>query len=117
MSREVVTVPEDALLEETARLMVDSEVGGIPVMRDKTLVGIITESDLFKVLLELLGGRREGLRLSVSTSGERGTLAKITNAIFVFFMLLDQSVLCSQRARDLLNLLIAAFRPCETGKH
>ena len=82
MTREVITVSEDALLEETARIMVDQQVGGLPVMRGKTLVGIITESDLFKVLLELLGGRREGLRLTVSTSGAKGTLAKITNAVF-----------------------------------
>lgn len=82
MSRDVVTVPEDTLLEEAARIMVDSEVGGLPVMRGKTLVGIITESDLFKVLLELLGGRRNGLRLTVKTPGTKGTLAKIANAIF-----------------------------------
>lgn len=82
MSRDVVTVPEDTLLEEAARIMVDSEVGGLPVMRGDALVGIITESDLFKVLLELLGGRRTGLRLTVSATGVKGTLAKITNAIF-----------------------------------
>ncbi len=82
MSRDVVTVPEDTLLEEAARIMVDSEVGGLPVMRGDTLVGIITESDLFKVLLELLGGRRNGLRLTVSATGTKGTLAKIANAIF-----------------------------------
>ena len=82
MSRDVVTVPEDTLLEEAARIMVDSEVGGLPVMRGDALVGIITESDLFKVLLELLGGRRNGLRLTVSATGTKGTLAKIATAIF-----------------------------------
>jgi acetoin utilization protein AcuB len=82
MSRDVVTVPEDTLLEEAARIMVDSEVGGLPVMRGDTLVGIITESDLFKVLLELLGGRRNGLRLTVLATGTKGTLAKIATAIF-----------------------------------
>ncbi len=82
MRRDVVTVPEDTLLEEAARIMVDSEVGGLPVMRGETLVGIITESDLFKVLLELLGGRRNGLRLTVKATGTKGTLAKIANAIF-----------------------------------
>lgn len=51
-------------------------------MQGKTLVGIITETDLFKALMELLGGRRSGVRLTISTSGVKGTLAKITSAIF-----------------------------------
>jgi len=37
MSRDVVTVPEDTLLEEAARIMVDSEVGGLPVTRSMGL--------------------------------------------------------------------------------
>jgi acetoin utilization protein AcuB len=82
MTREVVTVSEDAPLEEAARIMVDSRVGGLPVMRGKTLVGIITETDLFKVFLELLGGRRSGVRVTVSTSGAKGTVARTTSAIF-----------------------------------
>ncbi len=81
MSRDVVTIPEDTLLEEAARIMVDSEVGGLPVMHGDTLVGIITESDLFKVLLKLLGGRRTGLRLTLSATSAKGSLAKIANAI------------------------------------
>ncbi len=82
MTREVVTVSEDAPLEEAARIMVDRRIGGLPVMRGKTLVGIITETDLFKVFLELLGGRRPGVRATVSVSGVKGTMAKITGAIF-----------------------------------
>lgn len=82
MTREVITVTEDTPLEEAARVMVDAKVGGLPVMRGKTLVGIISESDLFKTLLELLGGRRAGVRITVSTPGAKGTLAEITKAIY-----------------------------------
>jgi acetoin utilization protein AcuB len=82
MTREVITVPEDTPLEEAARIMADSRIGGLPVMRDRTLVGIISESDLFKTLLQLLGGRRSGVRLTVATAGAKGTLAAITGAIF-----------------------------------
>jgi acetoin utilization protein AcuB len=82
MTREVITVPEDTPLEEAARIMADSRIGGLPVMRDRVLVGIISESDLFKTLLQLLGGRRPGVRITVSTSGAKGTLAAITGAIF-----------------------------------
>lgn len=82
MSRPVITVSEDTPLEEAARIMADKKIGGLPVMREKTLSGIITETDLFKVLMELLGGRRVGVRATVSIFGVKGTLAKITNAVF-----------------------------------
>ena len=82
MARDVVTVSEDLPLEEAARIMVDRRIGGLPVMREQTLAGIITETDLFKVLLELLGGRRSGMRVTVSVAGAKGTLAKVANAVF-----------------------------------
>jgi acetoin utilization protein AcuB len=82
MARDVVTVTEDTPLEEAARIMADQRIGGLPVMRDKQLVGIITETDLFKVLLNLLGGRRSGVRLTVTVAGEKGTIARITDAIY-----------------------------------
>jgi acetoin utilization protein AcuB len=82
MTREVVTVSGDTPLEEAARIMTDRRIGGLPVMDGENLVGIITETDLFKALLQQLGGRRSGVRVSVSSSGAKGTLAKITSAIF-----------------------------------
>ena len=82
MTREVITATEDTPLEEAARIMADSRIGGLPVMRDAVLVGFISESDLFKTLLQLLGGRRPGVRITVATTGAKGTLAEITSAIY-----------------------------------
>jgi len=82
MVTNVVSIPEDTPLEDAARIMADHKIGGLPVMRGSELVGIITESDLFKVLLQLLGGRRPGVRITVITPGDKGTVAKITSAIF-----------------------------------
>jgi acetoin utilization protein AcuB len=82
MSRKVITVSVKTPIEEAARIMADNKVGGLPVMQGATLVGIITETDLFKQLLELLGGRRPGVRISVTVPDAKGTLAKITSAIF-----------------------------------
>lgn len=81
MTREVVTMSEEAPVEEAARIMADRRIGGLPVMRGKTLVGIITETDLFKLFLQLLGGRRSGVRVTASISGARGTMAKLSSAI------------------------------------
>jgi acetoin utilization protein AcuB len=81
MTRKVITVSEDATLEEAARLMVDNKIGGLPVMRDGVVVGIITESDIFKVFLELLGAREKGVRLTVLAPYFKGSLAQISSAI------------------------------------
>ena len=82
MTHDVVTVSEKTPLEEAARLMADRKIGGLPVMQGPDLVGIITETDLFKSLLELLGGRRSGVRIAVASPAVKGELSKITTAIF-----------------------------------
>jgi acetoin utilization protein AcuB len=81
MTEDVVTVCEDCPIEEAARLMSDNKIGGLPVMRDDTLVGIITESDLFKVFLELFDAREKGVRLTVLAPYFKGSLAQISSAI------------------------------------
>ena len=81
MAKHVITVSEDQPLEDAARIMDDGRVGGLPVMRDKTLVGIITESDIFKSFLQFLGGRRPGVRVTAYISSTKGTLAKISQTI------------------------------------
>src|SRR3990170_281956 len=60
MSSDVITVTEDTPVEEAARIMADNKIGGLPVMRGGKVVGIITETDLFKLFLELLGARESG---------------------------------------------------------
>ena len=82
MTRKVITITEDTPLEEAARIMADNKIGGLPVIRDDKLVGIVTETDLFKTFLELLGARQSGVRVTALISGAKGTLAKITNAVF-----------------------------------
>jgi acetoin utilization protein AcuB len=81
MSREVVAIAEDVPLEEAARIMADRRIGGLPIVRGKALVGMITESDLFRVFIELFGARQKGVRVSVTMPNEKGTLAKIAAAV------------------------------------
>ncbi len=81
MTQDVITVTEDTPLEEAARMMADHRIGGMPVMRDDRVIGMITETDLFKTFLEMLGGREEGVRISLFVPHEEGMLAKITGRI------------------------------------
>jgi acetoin utilization protein AcuB len=81
MTTELVTVAEDTAIEEAALLMVDNKVGALPVMRGQQLVGIITETDLFKTFIELFSAREQGVRLTVLVPEVKGELATITQAI------------------------------------
>lgn len=81
MSSPVITVSEYTTLEEAARIMVDNKIGGLPVMRDDKVVGIITETDMFKIFLEVLGARKTGVRLSMLLPEAKGILAQLAQEI------------------------------------
>ena len=81
MTRKVLTVGEDTPIEEAARIMADNKIGGLPVVRGEHVLGIITETDLFKVFLELMGAREMGVRVSALIHEQRGQLARVTQAI------------------------------------
>ncbi len=81
MTKKLVTATEDLPVEEAARIMVDNNISGLPVMRGEILVGIITESDLFKLFIELFGARHSGIRLTVLMPEKRGELAALASAI------------------------------------
>jgi acetoin utilization protein AcuB len=81
MTRKVITTCEDCPIEEAARIMVDSKIGGLPVVRGDQLVGIITETDLFKIFLELLGAREQGIRFTLLVPEKQGMLAAMTQRV------------------------------------
>jgi acetoin utilization protein AcuB len=81
MSSNVMTITEDTPIEQAARIMADNKIGGLPVLRDGQVVGIVTETDLFKVFLELLGARESGVRVTALVEDQPGKLAALTEAI------------------------------------
>jgi acetoin utilization protein AcuB len=81
MSTQVITVTPETPVEEAARIMADNKIGGLPVIKDGKLAGIITETDIFKVFLEMLGARDKGLRLTLDIPERKGEMARITTAI------------------------------------
>jgi acetoin utilization protein AcuB len=81
MTKKVLTVGKDTPIEEAARLMADKKIGGVPVTDADKVVGMITETDLFKVFLELMGARDKGIRVTASIQDKPGELAKVTKAV------------------------------------
>ena len=81
MTKDVITVTEDTPIEEAARIMADNKIGGLPVVKGPRVVGIITETNLFKMFLELMGAREKGVRVTALIEDQPGKLAGITKAI------------------------------------
>ena len=81
MSKNVVTINKDTTVEEAARIMVDQDLSCLPVLEGEKLIGIVTKSDMFKILLELFGARHFGIRVSFVVDDKPGTIAKISQAL------------------------------------
>ncbi|MGI6622027.1 MAG: CBS domain-containing protein [Clostridiaceae bacterium] len=81
MSKNLITISSNALLEEAALLMRDNSVSFLPVVDDNKLVGIITESDIFDSFIELLGFREPGTRLTVEADDAPGIMSNLTSII------------------------------------
>jgi acetoin utilization protein AcuB len=81
MVRDVVTISEDTALEEAARVMADRRIGCLPVIRHDKLVGIISDNDLFNIMVGLLGARRGGVRVTVHHPDRVGEVARLSRAI------------------------------------
>lgn len=76
-----ITVPDDTPLEEAARLMVEKEIGCLPVMRGREMLGVITEADIFRAFVEILGSGMADLRVTLRSPDKPGELARLTGVI------------------------------------
>jgi acetoin utilization protein AcuB len=81
MSKNVVSITKDTTVEEAARMMVDQDLSSLPVLEGQQLIGIVTKSDMFKILLELFGARHFGIRLTFVVEDKPGTIAKISQVL------------------------------------
>jgi len=81
MVKDVITVEEDMSIEKAARIMAENKIGCLPVMRNGSLVGIITDTDMLSTLMELMGARQAGVRVTLQVPDAPGELAKVTVAI------------------------------------
>ena len=81
MTSQPVTVWPDEPVEVAARLLVDHAIGCLPVVADEGLVGILTESDLFSVLLRLLGGGEPSSRITLVLPDVPGALGRAMTVV------------------------------------
>lgn len=80
-AEDLITVSPNDPIERAALLMRKHKVGGLPVVDGGHLVGIITESDIFEVLLKLLGVHQKGTRLTLELEDRPGALAEALDVL------------------------------------
>ena len=81
MAKPVITVDADEPLEEAALLMEEYKVGGLPVLSEGKLVGIITITDVLKAFIEVMGMREGGLRVTLDVEDKPGALERLGAAV------------------------------------
>ncbi|ADI03093.1 MAG TPA: CBS domain-containing protein [Syntrophothermus lipocalidus] len=103
---QVITVSPDTFIEEAARLMRAHKVGGIPVMENGKLVGIITETNIFDALIDMLGVYRKGTRIDMKVEDRVGVVAEISSIIASKSINIENIVLYPDLARGDYNLIL-----------
>ena len=81
MSEDLTTIASHAPVEDAASLLVVKKIGCLPVVDDGGLVGIVTETDLLAVLVELLGLLTQSTRLDVGVSGGPDAYERVVEII------------------------------------
>ncbi len=81
MKTEVITTSPDTPVEEAAMIMHDRNIGCLPVMEDKRLAGIISDRDIFRVLIDITGVRHGGIRVYLTVEDRPGSVRKVADII------------------------------------
>jgi len=81
MAKEVITISAEAALEEAALLMEEHHIASLPVVDSLRLVGIITESDLFKAFVRVMGLLEGGRRVTLRVKDRPGALIQVLEPI------------------------------------
>ncbi|MGD2151228.1 MAG: CBS and ACT domain-containing protein [Desulfobacterales bacterium] len=77
-----ITVPWDFTVEEAAEVLLKNKISGVPVTGSQgDIVGVITKSDIFKVLISLAGIGKRGIQMAIQIEDRPGSMKGITRAI------------------------------------
>jgi acetoin utilization protein AcuB len=109
MTKNPITVQPMEPLEKVAATMRKNKIGGIPVVVQEKLVGIITESDIFQAFIEIMGGNNEGVRIELSIGTEAEAIYKTLDIFQEHEMLLLTITVCNDFSTEN-RLLTVRFR-------
>ena len=79
MSRNPLTITKDTTIEEAVKLMAENDLSCLPVMEGGYLVGIVSKSNLLKILLEMLGDKYPGIRVEALVEDRVGVVSSLSD--------------------------------------
>jgi acetoin utilization protein AcuB len=78
MTKKVITIREDETVEKAATLMLENHFGSLPVVDEAgRVIGIMTDTDVFKVLVEISGVYEGGTQVCLEVSTAAGSLSPV----------------------------------------
>lgn len=81
MKSKVITAAPDMPIEEAARMLHDENIGSLPVVEQGKLAGIISDRDIFTVLIDITGVRHGGHRISMVVEDRPGSVKEVADII------------------------------------
>lgn len=98
MQKKVVTVSENATIEEAALIMYNNKVGGLPVISEVgAVVGIITATDILKTFVNVMGLPQGGkTRITLDVKNKVGVMAEVTKIFSDNGINIDSMITCRQ---------------------
>lgn len=78
MKKDPITITPNTPIEEAISIILDKHIDSLPVMEKDKLVGVVTKTDLYKILLELFGGKHKGIRVECLVDDAPGEAAKLS---------------------------------------
>jgi acetoin utilization protein AcuB len=81
MKKDVITGHPLDFVEEIAAVFYEHKIGCLPITNDRKLVGIVTETDLLRTLVELTGAHQPGSQIEIRVLNLAGKLSDITSLI------------------------------------
>lgn len=105
MTPDPLTTTAEAPLEDVARMMRDRKIGALPVLDDKkNLIGIITESDIFRAFVGILGDSSDGVRVTFRFRESEDVFAFLAEAIRGLTVRVD-SLISYREEHELLSVI------------
>lgn len=115
MHHSALTIDPQATIEEAAKLLHDSKVGSLPVVKGGKIIGIICETDILEAFVEVLGLGAKSTRITLELPDKVGVLADITRTIKEYNGMII-SIVSPYHKKEGLRTVVIRIQSPEAGK-